>query len=164
MPGWLSNPAQYGHPDGDYPLPVTSVSCTENYYVISSNGIPTFTPGTETPNTLRTQRIQFYIPKQPQYSNTTTEIPYLGPIGITTAGLYIFAPNEASNLNFGDAVYDKIVDQCGGHIGPGGDYHFHGAPKCPFKNIQDLTSTIVGYAFDGFPIMAPYSCSDEKLY
>lgn len=138
-----------------------NVYCQGDYMIVQSNGIPTFDVVPMTPNSLREQSRKYYIPVNPQYSEETTEIPFLGPIGVTITGLPIYAPNEAADLGYGDAKLDGIVDECGGHVGPNGDYHFHARPGCPFDQAQELTSTVLGYAFDGFPIMAPFVCANE---
>jgi hypothetical protein len=63
---------------------------------------------------------------------------------------------------FGDPIYNDIMDDCQGHTGPNGDYHYHAAlVQCLTQDGQDTQpSPIVGYSFDGFPIYGPYECSD----
>ncbi len=135
--------------------------CHDNYLIIESNGMPTFKAERITPNNITVQNYLWKIPLNPQIAESPTEVPYLGPIAVTVTGLPIYAPNEAGDLGYGDAKLDDILDRCGGHIGPNGGYHFHARPGCPFESTQDLASSIIGYAFDGFPIMEPYICVDE---
>ncbi len=137
------------------------IYCNQNYVIIESNGMPTYKAERITPNNISAQNYQWKIPLNPIIANSPTEVPYLGPIAVTVTGLPIYAPNEARDLGYGDAKLDNILDDCGGHIGPNGGYHFHARPGCPFESAQDLASSIIGYAFDGFPIMEPFVCADK---
>jgi hypothetical protein len=64
---------------------------------------------------------------------------------------------------YGDPVYNGILDECLGHTGGQGDYHYHALlVKCLTAKSEDLKpSPIVGYALDGFPILGPYECADR---
>ena len=138
------------------------VYCEGDYLIVESNGMPTFKAEHITPNYISTQNYLWKIPLNPKIADNPTEVPYLGPIAVTVTGLPIYAPNEARDLGYGDAKLDDILDNCGGHIGPNGGYHFHARPGCPFESAQDLASTVVGYSFDGFPIMEPFVCADRE--
>lgn len=46
-----------------------------------------------------------------------------------------------------------------GHVGPTG-YHFHARPDCLFETVEGQVGLVIGYALDGFPILAPYVCAD----
>lgn len=74
---------------------------------------------------------------------------------------------------YGDPVVNAILDECLGHTGQGGTYHYHSlVVKCliasglvaqPWNNPDpsaDQPSPIIAYAFDGFPIYGPYECTD----
>jgi|GEM_PF-2493212 len=137
-----------------------SVTCIGPYLMVESNGVPTFTVSTGV-NTLVERTRRYMIPLVPEEADKVSEIPYLGPIGVSITGLPIYAPNEAEDLGYGDAVLDGILDTCGGHVDPMGTYHFHGRPGCPFDQASDLESSVLGYAFDGYPIVAPFVCLDD---
>jgi hypothetical protein len=64
--------------------------------------------------------------------------------------------------NFGDPVYNAIVDFCKGHTGPQGDYHYHAlVQECLAQAaLEGVPSPIIGYALDGFPIYGPNGCLD----
>ena len=136
--------------------------CETDYLIIESNGIPTYQVQQLTPTQLSSKNYRYVIPLNPVWSETPSEIPHLGPVAVTVTGLPIYAPNTAADLDYADAVLEGITDNCGGHVGPNGDYHFHARPDCPFEQASELASTILAYAFDGYPIMAPYVCSDES--
>jgi hypothetical protein len=138
-----------------------TVTCNGSYLVVESNGVPTFRVVTGV-NTLIERTRRYVIPLVPEEADEVTEIPYLGPIGVSITGLPIYAPNEAEDLGYGDAVLDGILDACGGHVDPMGTYHFHGRPGCPFDQASDLETSVLGYAFDGYPVMAPLVCLDDS--
>lgn len=142
-----------------YPAPVLNVNCTSDTVVIQSNGIPNFEFVRITPNDLQEQNFQWEIPLYPEYNETTTEIPLLGPVAIAVNGLPIYGPNEAQPT-FGDPYVDMILDYCNGHTDQRGAYHFHARPDCLFTDAEGNTSLVLAYALDGFPILAPYICED----
>lgn len=139
-----------------------NVYCQGDYLIVESNGMPTYKAEKITRNSIREQNYKWKIPLNPKIADSPSEVPYLGPIAVTVSGIPIYAPNEAGDLGYGDAKLDDILDDCGGHIGPNGSYHFHARPGCPFENAEDLASSIIGYSFDGFPIMEPYVCADKE--
>jgi hypothetical protein len=97
----------------------------------------------------------------PVDASETTPVPLLGSIAITVNGLPIFGPTEAPRDGYGDPFLDGILDYCNGHTAPGGVYHFHARPDCLFTDMDGNTSLVIGYAFDGYPILAPYICVDN---
>ena len=131
---------------------------TRTTFTISSNGIPNFEFTPLTPNDLQVANQTTTIPTNPEIASETTSIPLLGTVAIAVNGLPIFGPNEAGNLGYGDPYLDAILDFCNGHTGAGGQYHFHAVPSCLFDNYEGKVGLVVGYALDGFPILAPYAC------
>jgi hypothetical protein len=63
--------------------------------------------------------------------------------------------------NFGDPVFNSILDICGGHTAL--EYHHHAlVQRCFAPQVGDgARSPVLGYAFDGFPIYGPYGCLDK---
>ena len=113
--------------------------------------------------------------------------PELGAVAFTVAGVSIFGPEEgpggdAVALHHGYFVEDRQPIElgiCGGHSGPGGEYHYHfdancihwhpptdagtgGAADALWAEYQqekiDATapSGVIGFAFDGYPIYGVY--------
>lgn len=145
-----------------YPDPELAVSCTNDTMVIESNGIPNFEFMQITPNDLAVQEFVWEIPLNPIMADEPTDIPLLGAIGIAVNGLPINGPNESANGGYSDPYLDGILDFCNGHVGGGNEYHLHAVPSCIFEEYEGSVGLVVGYAFDGFPILAPYICTDTN--
>jgi hypothetical protein len=140
--------------------PQLRVDCTPGELIVTSNGIPSFRYVQATPNPLREQRYVWRIPRQPRPAPEPREVPLLGPIAVAVDGLPIFGPNEAPEHGTADPYLDKLLDYCNGHTAQRGDYHFHVRPNCLFDSVDGRTSLVIGYAFDGYPILAPFECAD----
>jgi len=145
-----------------YARPELSVSCTDDHVVVQSNGIPNFEFVAITPNPLQAQRYNWRIPRSPRPSTDPQQVPLLGPTAVMVNGLPFFGPNEAPEHGTADPYLDKLLDFCGGHAGPGGMYHFHVMPVCLFDKVEGRAALVVGYAFDGYPILAPSECADAS--
>ncbi|MFL3666137.1 MAG: YHYH protein [Verrucomicrobiota bacterium] len=145
--------------EAGYPDPELEVSFDDDFIVVESNGIPTFEFVSTTPNGLRGQNFEWEIPRFPQPADELTQIPLLGTVAITTAGLPIYGPNEAQIPHpFGDPYINGILDYCHGHTGGQADYHFHFAPTCVIEAPDGTEEhyNIIGFALDGYPIIAHY--------
>jgi len=143
-----------------YPDPELQVSFDDDFIIIGSNGIPTFEFVSTTPNGLRGQNFEWAIPRFPQPADESTQIPLLGTVAITTAGLPVYGPNEAQIPHpYGDPYINGILDYCHGHTGGQADYHFHFAPTCMFEASDGTEEhyNIIGFALDGYPIIAHYN-------
>ena len=143
-----------------YAAPEINVTCTATTMIVASNGIPGYEFVSLTPNGLSTQNYRYEIPLNPVAAETETTVPLLGAIGFAVNGMPIFAPNEAPRDNYGDAYLDGLLDYCNGHTAQGGMYHYHARPDCLFENIEGNPYLVIGYGFDGYPILAPYACTD----
>ena len=149
--------------DGLPPASV-SVECTDDTMTVTSNGLPHYRFRQTTPNALAVQNHEFLIPLNPTVNPTPAEIPLLGTVGVAINGVPFYGPNEAANLGFGDPVADDILDDCLGHTGGSGDYHYHALlVECLAARAYEANepSPIIGYALDGFPIYGPMGCTDE---
>ena len=145
--------------EAGYPDPELEVSFDDDFIVVESNGIPTFEFVSTTPNGLRGQNFEWEIPRFPQPADELTQIPLLGTVAITTAGLPIYGPNEAQIPHpYGDPYINGILDYCHGHTGGQADYHFHFAPTCVIEAPDGTEEhyNIIGFALDGYPIIAHY--------
>src|SRR4051794_19593998 len=69
------------------------VSFEGDFMVVESNGIPNHPtgefPNDSNPNTIREQRLRFYIPLHPKKADSVTPTPF-GPIGIAINGIPFF--------------------------------------------------------------------------
>ena len=148
------------HPaNSNYPDPELNAFCEDDLLVVESNGIPSFEFRRVTPNELVEQDYRWEIPLEPQMRNEPADIPLLGPVAIIADGLPIFGPNEAETHGFGDPFLDQILDFCNGHTAQA--YHYHARPDCLWEGMENDPDLVLGFAFDGIPIMAPFACIDE---
>jgi hypothetical protein len=135
---------------------------------------------------LEDQHYDYTLPLTPKYSKTITDTNQ-GPIGVMLDGAALYNPYEANHSTVATAdnfvateggVTASFLDDCDGHPGPGGQYHYHGLPECLVAYatgaspvVHSVTSTsgattagvdednaaskrpvILGFAFDGFGI------------
>lgn len=148
-----------------YPDPELEVTYDDEFIIVKSNGIPTFEFSATTPNELDEQEFEWEIPRFPEPADEPTQIPLLGTAAITTAGLPIYGPNEAERPDpYGDPYINGLLDFCHGHTGPGGEYHFHFAPTCVIETPDGAEEhyNIIGFALDGYPIIAHYKSVHGK--
>ena len=119
------------------------------------------------------------IPLKPELSQEDpVPAPARGAIAVTVTGVAIYGPEEGPG---GDAVASEFgyfeedrqpvdLGVCGGHSGPGGEYHYHYDSHCMHWHQEGYTdmseyaldvaesviSEVLGFAFDGFPIYSTY--------
>ena len=162
---WFATKLESNPLNSNYPDPELDLSYDDNYIIIESNDIPTFEFVSTTPNALRAQDFRWEIPRFPSPAIETTQIPLLGTVAITTSGMPIYGPNEAQHPDpFGDPYINGILDFCHGHTGGQGDYHFHFAPTCMIEAPDGVEEhyNIIGFALDGYPIIAHYKSLPNK--
>ena len=148
-----------------YPRPRVEASCEGNDLVVRSNGIPHYEFVQVTPNPLKEQDYEFRVPAQPRRADAPIPIPLLGGIGFAVNGVVIFGPNEGPvppEEQFGDPVFNAIMDTCMGHTAL--EYHYHAmVQKCLSQGIKEGDpSPVLGFGFDGFPIRGPWGCADAE--
>lgn len=147
-----------------YAKPTIAVACSKTELKVSSNGMISFPFEQKTPNFLTSQEWNWSVPLNPTKAKTVTSIRnVLGTLGFTVSGLPIYGPTEGPQpaaQAFGDPVYNKILDTCGGHTGPSREYHHHAITLVEQCNLSK--QSILGYALDGFPIYTTLGCLDKK--
>jgi sugar lactone lactonase YvrE len=105
------------------------------------------------------------IPLQPVMADTHANLGTVAQVGMGIDGVPIFA-DAPSVLDRGHL---PALDLCGGHIDPGGWYHWHATAtdiesSFAFEavdadcHLDQSTSTLFGYAFDGYPM---YGSTDQ---
>jgi hypothetical protein len=148
----------------NYAKPAISVSCTSSELKVTSNGMISFAYDPKTPNGLSAQEWSWAVPLNPAKAKSVTSINnVMGTLGFTVSGLPIYGPTEGPvppDSAYGDPVYNKLVDVCGGHTGYKSDYHHHEITMAQQCNLYK--QTILGYALDGFPIYSTLGCLDTK--
>nr|XP_039254446.1 uncharacterized protein LOC120331432 [Styela clava] len=146
---------------------ITTPSSDPSVLELSSNGVPDHATGTfpssSNPNSLEVQSYNWKIPKNPTYGTTTTCLPQ-GPIAMAVNGVPMFNPYSIGCCDTGVEELD-LFDVCFGHPAPApaGAYHYHLNPTCLFELKCNEPSTIIGVAFDGFPIYGPNDADGTLL-
>ncbi len=130
--------------------------------VIASNGLPvglvtgTFPVASDdqayaydrNPNSIAESDISITLPLTPTVSASASCLPK-GTIGVLKNGVAVFASVDALNR---DAVAYETQDECDGHPEQSSTYHYHDVPSCIIA-ASTGPSTVVGFAYDGFPIV-----------
>jgi hypothetical protein len=188
---WTSNVAvSFGNGSWTFTsdgLPTSNFVATN--YAVPSNPFDVSAQGASihsSASILENQNYDYTLPVTPKYSTTTTTTNQ-GPIGFLLDGAALYNPYEANHSTIATAdnfvatvngVSASFLDDCDGHPGPGGQYHYHGLPTClvayatgSAEHVASVTSTsgattapvnednnaakrpvILGFAFDGFGI------------
>jgi hypothetical protein len=178
---WLCNSATVESEDltgGGSQTCSVSTEVVGNNLVITSTGIPNHDFESTLGCCASEQNQEWTIPLEPELSNADpVSAPERGAVAFTVTGVAIYGPEEGPG---GDAValeYEYFVEDrqavdlgiCGGHAGPGGEYHYHYDSNCMHwhEDSQDIAgytldsassviSKVIGFAFDGFPIYSSY--------
>ncbi|MEC8051316.1 MAG: YHYH protein [Myxococcota bacterium] len=167
--GYFLDVGSFEGPGPSYDAPRLEVSCDDENLMVSANGLPHYSFVQTTPNALRSQNFNWVVPRFPELAMATSTIPLLGTVAFSVNGVPIYGPNEAQFPDpFGDPVYNDLLDECLGHTGGQGDYHYHAMfVRClsaiGLEGVEDrsVPSPILGYALDGFPIYGPLGCVDD---
>jgi hypothetical protein len=100
------------------------------------------------PNGIAAQTFTVSLPTAPAVADSPSCLPP-GAIAVLRNGVYAFASLDEANR---DAVAWETQDLCEGHPQQSSAYHYHNVPSCLLDAAQGA-STVVGFAFDGFPIV-----------
>jgi hypothetical protein len=163
-PTWISGNVWYPNEkvnvEGSVSWPNASYSMTisGSERTIKSNGLPTdHDTGTfpiartdpayqfdANPNSIEAQNYNYELPVDPTMLATPDCI--YGEVGMMNDGVPLF---DGFDAEYRDALAHETLDQWNGHPDQTGVYHNHGFEQGP---VKDPVSTVVGYAFDGYPI------------
>lgn len=142
-----------------------TIDNTNNKLIIQTNLLPPHTVGnfpisktspcyTYDPNnnTVQPQNVTFTLPLKPVYSDTPQ------PCSLGLEGY--FFDNTGFFVCLDENAYDALSLECEdsywGHPEEQGLYHHHTTPLALTNNTLDTKVRVVGFAIDGFPIVAPY--------
>lgn len=157
--------------------PSVSVSCDNTTVTVNSNGLINFDfqpigpDGTVAADnrapSLQAGDYTYQFPQHPAPAASTTALPLIGSVAVLVTGVRVFGPNEAPFDNYADPYTHGLLDYCGGHTST---YHFHFRPACFFDTPtlggqsslfpSETDGVVIGYAFDGYPILAPWACTN----
>lgn len=114
----------------------------------------------QNPNSIEPQSVDIVLPVTPTLAATPRCLTG-GPIGILSDGVYLFDALDAEGR---DAGAHEVLDSCQGHPAPGDIYHHHQVPSCILDNdTAPDSSTLVGYAMDGFGIYVERDANGNLL-
>ncbi len=176
MSSWLR--AGYKDIDGnivekdEYKPYAVVITLTDDHIVMHSRNLPNHPTATfpdkwrmldSNPSYIQEKANTWYLPKYPKLAkdpiamdaqNSNGGLP-MGPIGVATNGVIFFNPFD--HIFETDAVWR--LDRCCGHPSPQSAYHYHKYPVCvktPWSDEGKMHSSLIGFAFDGFPVYGPY--------
>ncbi|HUY86181.1 MAG TPA: YHYH protein [Acidimicrobiales bacterium] len=132
------------------------INHTSGIFPISSSD-PAYQYDTN-PNAITAQTVNWTLPLNPIASSSPTCLG-LGPIGILNDGVLLFDALDAAGR---DAGAHEVLDSCGEHPQSSGILHHHYVPSC-IVNQTSGTSTLVGYAADGYGIYVERDSSGNLL-
>jgi hypothetical protein len=124
-----------------------SGAVTGNFPISSSD--PAYQYDTN-PNHIQAQSFDWTVPADPTAAASPGCLG-LGPIGVSIDGVVFFDALDAAGR---DAGAHEIQDSCGGHPQGAGIYHYHFYSPCLATAASEKagSSTLVGYALDGYGI------------
>jgi len=106
------------------------------------------------PNAISEQELEYRVTAEPELLDEPACMG--GEVGVMVNGVPLFNALDAGNR---DAGAWETQDDCDGHPQVTGEYHYHTLSAC----IDDVsTSTVIGWALDGFPITGP-TVSDGNI-
>ena len=182
----------YSTPDADDLTCEIEVEYTDTTVIIRSSGIPNHDLESTIGCCAAEQEYEWIIPRfpTPDEDGDLFAAPELGAVAFTVAGVAIFGPEEgpggdAVALHHGYFVEDRQPIElgiCGGHSGPGGQYHYHYDANCIHWHPPDSVSgaadrlwaayqqseidssahsDVIGFGFDGYPIYGVYGWDED---
>lgn len=161
---WISGdvwyPSEKVSVEGDVPWPSASFSSvvSGDMRILKGNDLPTdHDTGTfpiqssdpahqfdGNPNSIKAQSDDYTLPVTPIALSQPDCI--YGQVGVMNDGVALF---DGFDAEYRDAVAHEVQDQWDGHPDVTSEYHDHGFETGP---VKDPISTVVGFAFDGYPI------------
>ncbi|MBC8370496.1 MAG: YHYH protein [Planctomycetes bacterium] len=153
---------------------VQRTSYTPAHVFVESAGIPSHAigPWPGNPNVASDQSWSFLLPVTPTEQTGAKTATGLGAIGVMVNGVPIFNAKDArsyqnANVWFQNAIFweGATMDTGMGHPAMRGDYHYHQIPHSLVTQTGDTAqyhSSIIGFAFDGFPIYGPYGFANAN--
>lgn len=143
---------------------------------IEANSIPNHSFNDETASfvdPVSAVNASYEVPLYPQFSAKTTPLSLeyddaiflngvkldllaAGCFGVGDGRIGCFDIETPWRLDPMSAMNDFGVDVHNAHVQPGGQYHYHGNPNALFDQSGDVSSPVIGFAADGFPIFGSF--------
>jgi len=99
------------------------------------------------PNEIASYDLNASLPANPKRAEEPSCVG--GTIGVMKNGVALYSPFDAGGR---DAVATEIQDHCDAHPEVTGQYHYHGLSTCLYKDSDESSSVLLGWALDGFGI------------
>ena len=167
---WLLNQVGrtgYGGLEAD----VQQVKYDASYVWVSCSSVPSYQigPWPGNPNTPADGNWCFRINRNPAPKTAPKTATGLGAIGVWTNGVAIYNASDARSYNNRNVWHQNAIavegpsfDGCGGHPAPSQQYHNHQNAACIYTESPVAHSSIVGFAFDGYPVYGPYAYANAN--
>ncbi len=150
------------------------VSCDSEYAYITSNTYPEHDlmngiTGTNEQIPAPASGYSSPIKLSPQMASSYTTID--ASVGVAVNGVPIYDYSSQGDLDIynydpnSDIVILGQLDNCGGHVGRGDDYHYHAAPSCMIDAMPNKgDSAIIGWGYDGYPLYGNNNPDGTEIY
>ena len=135
-----TNDLPKGHTTGTFPVGATDPAASYD----------------RNPNQIAAQSITWSLPLNPKAA-ASPSCTNMGAIGILNDGVVLFNVLDGEGR---DAAAHEVLDICAGHPEMSGTYHHHDVPPCILDKATK-SSTLVGYAIDGYGIYVERDASGQ---
>ena len=169
---WNANTKIHVQGKVKWPSASYKVSVSGGRRIVKTNGLPiNHTTGTfpiastdpafaydHNPNSIKSSPITWSLPQNPKKAGKPT-CTSLGAIGVLNDGVLLFNALDGEGR---DAVAHEVLGSCDDHPMQSGLLHHHDVPSCMVSAAKG-TSTLVGYAVDGFGIYVERNSKGQLL-
>ena len=140
-----------------------SISIVGDRLVVTGSGMPDHDYGNfpgecGNPNSVGDQNDTWRLPITPEPTDdpAVDALVQMGPIGIMVNGVAFYNPFDGGGVTAPDTI---CMDSCNAHPSPDSRYHYHQYSPC-IEPYSGGHSTLIGYAFDGYPVHGPWEQDD----
>ena len=169
---WNANAKIHVQGTVKWPSASYKVAVSGGRRIVKTNGLPiNHTTGTfpiastdpayaydRNPNSIKSSQITWSLPQNPKKATKPT-CTSLGAIGVLDDGVLLFNALDGEGR---DAVAHELLGSCDDHPMQSGLLHHHDVPSCLLAAAKG-TSTLVGYAADGFGIYVERNAKGQLL-
>lgn len=148
---------------------IQRICYSEDTIFIKTQGLPDTVGAYTNPGGVEGSGFVFKFPRNAVQGSGLDVVPTEFGIGTLVNGLIVFGLSDGKSYNnqkvwVGNAFYSEgevLDNRYAAHRQQDGVYHTHATPYKLYENGSSTHSSIVGWAFDGFPIYGPYAYEDS---
>ena len=140
-----------------------SIAIDDDRLIVTGNGMPDHEAGAfpgecGNPNAIGAQNDSWMLPitPAPTANPAVDSLVQMGPIGVMVNGVAFYNPYDGGGV---EAPGTICMDSCNAHPSPDARYHYHQYSPC-IEPESGGHSSLIGYAFDGFPVYGPWEEDD----